>query len=107
RRLVARLLEKDPARRPADAAEVADALAGPPRRLRLLPIVAVSAAARAGTAVLVWQAARPRPEWRPITRELRPGLDEDIRHASFSPDGTQIAYASERSGGWRLYLDGI
>ncbi len=54
--LILRLLEKDPARRPADAAQVATALAGPPQRWRRVAVVALLAAAFGG---VVWIVLAP------------------------------------------------
>jgi hypothetical protein len=100
RKLVARLLEKDPARRPASAEEVAAALAGPRRGRR------VGIAAAAGVALLAAAlvATRPGRAWQPEIREL-PVSDENAYAPTFSPDGKSIAYVSNRDGAYRAYVE--
>src|SRR5262249_35071333 len=99
RQLVARLLEKDPARRPARAAAVAAALAPAPRRRGVRVTLVLFGIAAAG--LVGWRASR-KPEWRPAIRELRPESEEEVGFAAFSPDATEVAYTSTRSGAWRL-----
>jgi serine/threonine protein kinase len=94
--LILRLLEKDPERRPADAAQVATALDGPPRRARRIAVLGLLAAAFGG---VVWLLARPQPEWRPLLRDIVPTYEESAKWVSFSPDGKLIAYMSDRDNG--------
>ncbi len=107
--LILRLLAKDPARRPADAAQVATALDGPPRRWRRVAVVALLAAAFGGVGWIVWRLARPTPEWRPIVRDVVPTYDENANSMVVSPDGKLIAYFSTRdhSGHIRIYVDSL
>ncbi len=89
--VIARLLEKDPAGRFADAPALVAALAGPrSRRPRVAAVgLGVVALVAAG---LAWRALRLRPEWRPVVRELQPSYEENSEEPVFSPDGTLIAY---------------
>ena len=97
RRVVALLLEKDPARRPATAEEVAAALAVATRRRGwVLGLIVVAAAA---VAVVVAQLS-PSHRWQAEIREL-PVYDEDSDAPAFSPDGKLIAYDSDREPGFR------
>jgi hypothetical protein len=102
RRLVAQLLEKDPARRPPSADAVAAALSPGPSRWRLVAVVAALVAVAAAGLVL-----RTRAGWRPVVRELHPGSEEENGYPAFSPDGTSIAYGSNRSGEWRITIESL
>jgi dipeptidyl aminopeptidase/acylaminoacyl peptidase len=101
RRLVARLLEKEPARRPISADSVAGALArlGRARRLALL---AAAAAAGLVAALAFW----PAREWQAQIRDL-PAYDEDSDAPVFSPDGTHFAYRTNREGTSRLFVEAL
>lgn len=102
-RLILRLLEKDPARRYRSAREVEVALAGPPyRRWAIGGVVVVAAAALLANSLYL--SRRARPEWRAHLREL-PAWDENADMPSFSPDGTKLAYLSDRDGDWRIYVE--
>jgi hypothetical protein len=58
---------------------------------------------------LAWRALQPRPEWRPVVRELQPSYEENSDEPVFSPDGTVIAYHSdrERPGHYRIYVESL
>ncbi len=107
--LILRLLEKDPARRPADAAQVAAALAGPPQRWRHVARLALLAAAFAGVALLVWRLGRPPagPDWVPVPMGNF-DVQQGIRYVSINRDGTTLAsvigreiWVEPRAGGGR------
>jgi serine/threonine protein kinase len=106
--VIARLLEKDPARRFPDARALLAALAPPRPRWPRVAAVGVAVVAL-GAAGLTWHALRPRPEWRPVVRELQPSYEENSDAPVFSPDGTLIAYGSdrERANHWRIYVDSL
>ena len=106
--IIARLLEKDPARRFPDARALLAALAGPRSRWPRVAAVGVGVVALVA-AGLAWRALRPRPEWRPVVRELQPAYDENADEPQFSPDGTLIAYISDReqAGQYRVYVDAL
>jgi sugar lactone lactonase YvrE len=65
-------------------------------------VVGVLVAAAAGAYGIIRGAARP--EWRPEVHDLGPVFDENGDAVAFSPDGSQIAYNSDRDGGFRVYL---
>ena len=104
---VRRLLEKDPARRPVDAAAAMElALRRPHKRmLAAAGIVVAALAIVAG----VWFVARSRhpAAWRPRLVEVLPRVDENFAELSISPDGTQVAFDSDRdqrNGTFRIYV---
>jgi Tol biopolymer transport system component len=101
RRAVARLLEKDPAKRPASADEVVAALADPPRRhARWLVAGLVVAAAAVGAIAL-----RPVRHFQAQVVEL-PSYFENSDFPALSPDGKLYAYQSDREarGRFRVYV---
>ncbi len=104
-RLIRRLLERDPARRPSSAREVAAALAGPSRRWMAVAAIAAALVAALAGAVAALHAHRARA-WQPHLVEL-PAWDENADMPSFSPDGRRIAYLSDRDGAWRIYVEPI
>ncbi len=104
--LILRLLEKDPARRPADAAEVSAALSGPPprwlgRRRRVIAAAAVVAAMAAvgGSLALRHRSAPPQPRWAPVLL-----AHEHLGHPSvagtISRDGTTLVFMSSTGEIW-------
>src|SRR5262249_45963976 len=104
--VVARLLERDPARRYPDTGAVLAALAGP-RRRRILYLGGTLGVAVLGVAILARPALSPRP-WQPALREL-PALEENSSSPALSPDGKLFAYASDRDipGHFRIYLESL
>jgi Tol biopolymer transport system component len=117
-RLVLSLLEKDPTRRPRDANAVIAALAGPTKRKRL-PIVlcAVVVLAIAVTVAFAWrghgkgatslpQEKAPPPAWHAEVKDHTPIYEENSNGPEISPDGTQLAYESDRdeAGKFRVYV---
>jgi Tol biopolymer transport system component len=116
-RAVRRLLAKEPADRPADAAAALALLAGPPRRGRRPLLVAGGLAAAAAGGVVFWLATRdragapvppsaPAPEWRPAVVEPQPAYEENGEAPAISPDGRWLALAGdrERTGHFRIYV---
>jgi Tol biopolymer transport system component/tRNA A-37 threonylcarbamoyl transferase component Bud32 len=105
--IIARLLEKLPERRFADARSVLAALAGPRRRWPRLAAVGLGIAALAAAAASF--AHRPAREWRPTIRELQPAHEENSDAPRWSPDGRSIAYFSDRdhTGHFRIYIDSL
>jgi serine/threonine protein kinase len=104
---IARLLEKPPERRFADARAVLAALAGPRRRWPRLAAVGLGIAA-VGMAAAFF-AHRLSREWRPVIRELQPAYEENSDAPRWSPDGRSIAYFSDRdhTGHFRIYVDSL
>jgi Tol biopolymer transport system component len=109
---IARLLEKEPARRPADVAAALVLLGGPDVRRRrrwVAPVAAAGVLLAAGGAIAL-VATRHRSSTkvprRGVTVEMLPTYDENSDCAAFSPDGTLLAYPSdrERTGWFRIYL---
>jgi Tol biopolymer transport system component len=105
-RVVARLLKKEPALRPADAEEVAAQLRGPGRRRAwALAGAVVLASAAAGAALIATRTARP---WRPAISQL-PVHDENCDSLAISPDGERFAFSSDREtrGHFRVYVGAV
>ncbi len=113
-RAVARLLEKDPDRRPADAAATLALLAGP-RRHRLGGLLVAGALVASGVAGAVLrpgsgggdQATLPAPApWTPRMVEPQPSFEENAERAAISPDGRSVAVPSDREqpGRMRVYV---
>ncbi len=103
-RLVMRLLDKERERRPASARATEIALHGPYRRWRRFGAGALLAAVAVAGGALYGQHRAHRPEWRPHIRELR-AWDENADLPAISPDGTRLAYLSDRDGLWRIYVE--
>ncbi len=107
--VVRRLLEKDPARRPRDAAAViALAMYRPYRRWLIAGAIAVGVVAIGAGVSFV--RARTRPPWRPVLVEVLPRVDENLAELSISPDGTQLAFDSDRdqrNGAFRIFVGPI
>ncbi len=103
-RVVARMLATDPAARPQDATEVRRLLDGP-RRRRIAIAAAIAGAAVTAVAVVavvkVMTQPAPRRTWTPLVQELEPAYDENVDTIAFSPDGTRLAFSSDRErSGW-------
>ncbi|HUQ06700.1 MAG TPA: protein kinase [Kofleriaceae bacterium] len=98
-RAVMRMLAPDPDARPQDAAALKRLLAGP-RRYGLAIATAVAGALVTAVAVVavVTVVTRPVPRrtWKPLIQELEPAYDENVDSVAFSPDGTRIAFSSDR-----------
>ncbi len=73
--------------------ELEHAARGPRRRRTAIAIGATTAIAAAALVVRPW--AGPG-EWRPEIRPVLPVYDEAIGGASISPDGTEVAFTSDR-----------
>jgi serine/threonine protein kinase len=109
-RLILDLLKKDPALRPANAGEVLQRLKGPqPRSRRALVGVGLLV-----LAVVVGVGASRFPkrnEWRPVVRELPSEFEENTGNPVLSPDGKQVAFASDRldreTGQWNLFVEDL
>jgi Tol biopolymer transport system component/predicted Ser/Thr protein kinase len=103
--LVCKLLDKDPAHRFADVQEVAEALQLPTerRRRRIAATVGALALAAAGGAALSQRLHAP-VEWRPRVVEQQPAYEENSDAVALSPDGTRVAFPSDRDGNWRIYV---
>jgi dipeptidyl aminopeptidase/acylaminoacyl peptidase len=101
--LVSRLLEKDPSRRPASAAEVAAELAGGRRHGGWF--LAGGALVLAAAAVVGLTQER---RWSPEIRALE-DYAENSDSPQFSPDGKLIAYTSDREerDRWRIYVEDL
>jgi serine/threonine protein kinase len=106
RRVIARLLEKDPSARFPTAKAAALALASPRRKRIVQATVIGSVLAVAAVALAVWP-RRPPPlspqQWRPALKGLS-SQDENLDKFSVSPDGKKIAVASTRGGNWDIWL---
>jgi serine/threonine protein kinase len=116
------LLEKDPARRPANVEAAMRLFVDPAkrdavpelrrRRSRRPWVILASAIAAALTAVaVIVVATRDRTPkhaaaWTPALRELMPSFDENSDPPAMSPDGTQLAFISDREqpGYFRVYV---
>jgi serine/threonine protein kinase len=97
------LLEKDPARRPAQLAAVVDALAGgralPARRpWRWIAAGALLACAGAGVFVLTRSDPAREPAW--TRRTLRLDVDGIVYNPRVTNNGSQLFYG-DAAGGWR------
>jgi len=104
------MLAKDPDQRPPDIAAVHRLLAPARRGRRRLAITAATAgvagiAAVAAAMVFGAREAPARREWTPKLA-LLPVYDENSFWPVYSPDGTRIAYESdrERTGSYRVYV---
>ena len=102
--LVKRLLAKDPEQRPSDA-ELARALA--PRRPRIVVVVAALGVALVTLGVVAVIPHRPMASWRPDTRDIDPEIEEYAGTPTWSPDGASLAFASNRGGSMRVYVEPI
>ena len=96
-RRIARCLDPDPARRPVRVT-LARRRARWPLALALLAIAVVAG--------VLLARGRAAPEWRPVLRDVAAD-DEYTVDPVFSPDGTRLAYASNRSGRWRIYVQSL
>jgi hypothetical protein len=109
--LVGRLLDRDPAKRPgaAEVVRILERRRDRPDRLLIVggALVAVGLAGVVLANVLASGGARrpiPRAAWSPIVRNHEPIFEEYATAPSVSPDGKQIAYASDRDGKMRVYV---
>ena len=108
RAVILRCMATDPSLRFASATDVAKALAGeePSRRSRAVRRagVAIAGFVLASALALLWRdRSRPAsaPPPTPVQVTTSSGLDV---FPSFSPDGKSLAYASDRNGGFRIYV---
>ncbi|HEY5920064.1 MAG TPA: protein kinase, partial [Kofleriaceae bacterium] len=98
-RHVERLVDPDRDRRPWHANLT------PPRKRWAVVVLAIAAAA-AIAAVAVLLIGRASVPWRPVLRDVGKG-DEYTFQPVFSPDGSRIAYASNRAGPWRIFVESL
>jgi Tol biopolymer transport system component/tRNA A-37 threonylcarbamoyl transferase component Bud32 len=105
RKLLARGLKTDPAERWPSLVALLDAIERAWRRPRRIAIAAAVVAVVALGALGVRLLLRPAP-WQPAIVDL-PAFEENSDGAAISPDGTRIAYASDReeTGVFRLYVE--
>lgn len=106
---ILRCLERDPARRFASASDVVEALrgdgAGRARRTRFALAAVALVAAVAAAALLRGRGPSEAGAWRASVQVTSStGLDA---FADFSPDGKAIAYSSDRSGSFEVYVRGL
>jgi hypothetical protein len=104
--LVARMLEKDPARRPASAADVGRVLAAAGKRPRKGIWVAAAALAAVAAVAVALLPARRAPGWQARIVDL-PAYDENADTPDISPDGSLMAYPSDREqrDHFRIYVE--
>jgi Tol biopolymer transport system component/predicted Ser/Thr protein kinase len=106
RHVLARGLSHDPAARWPSLDALLAAIERAWARPRRVAMALGTATGLAGLAAAALVAVRGgRPEWRPELVDL-PAFEENSNGAAFSPDGTRIAYDSDRDrAGWfRLYV---
>jgi len=94
--IVRRLLARDAADRPRDAAEVAALLDRSKRRRIVLAAIAVGAALVVASTAWVVARSNKVHTWRPVLTEVLPQVDENFAELSISPDGKRIAFDSDR-----------
>jgi dipeptidyl aminopeptidase/acylaminoacyl peptidase len=114
--LVMEMLALDPAARPADGKAVAArlgasdapalgassasmsavAVPAPSRRWPWIVAGASVVAVAGGVAFALARRHDAAPPWHAAIREMEPAYDENIETPVFSPDGTRLAYASDR-----------
>jgi Tol biopolymer transport system component len=121
RDLLRRCLQKDPQRRLHDIAdarlEIEDAAAEPSpevpaavapvrREARLAAIAATALVSAALAAFVVWRLLGRAPAARPpqVTRLARITHTSRSEWPAWSPDGSLLAYASDRSGNFEIYV---
>jgi Tol biopolymer transport system component len=100
-RAVQAMIAHDAAARPRDAAAVLRLLDAPARRRRWMAVgaavVGVTAAAVAvGVTVAGGRGAGTRKVWVPAIQEIEPAFDENVDSVAWSPDGTRLAFSSDR-----------
>ncbi len=104
--VVRRCLETDPAHRFRSAADVARVVSGEPGLSRRRVLTLSAATALVGLAAVAAWLGRDRHARGPFVPSpmqvtTSSGLDA---FPSFSPDGQELAYASDRSGSFQLYV---
>ncbi len=102
--VILRCLERDPARRFPSAAEALEALRPPSwKRRALLGLAALAVLAILGSGLLAWR-ERHRLRFGPLKSvqvTTSTGLD---LFPALSPDGQRVAFSSDRSGAFELYV---
>jgi dipeptidyl aminopeptidase/acylaminoacyl peptidase len=108
-RIVLKAVEKDRAQRYQSAAELRadlEELRQKPKAARwplaALAVLLLAVAAAIGVRVVATRAAEPVMEAAPLTTQ--PGRE---RHPSFSPDGTQVAFAWDAHGSFDIFRKAI
>ena len=109
RRSLERALATAPEARFPSMDALIEALVQDPRSRRRRVFAVIAAVSLTATALAAgWLAAADDParRWTPEVVEILPAYDEEISYPSISPDGTQVAFASNRarSGRYRAYL---
>jgi Tol biopolymer transport system component len=103
--LITRLLQKDPAARPASANEVLALLDAPRRARRRLTVAGAAVFALAVASLVTWRATRRPPAWRPDIVERQPSYEENANLPIISPDGKWLAYTSDREGEGGIFVE--
>ena len=73
--------------------------------LGVLAVVALTGTGVGGIAAYRATRAARQAQWKPILSELEPVYDEDSLRVEASPDGERLAFDSNRSGGFRVYVE--
>ena len=115
RAVIARLLTEERDKRYRNSRELLRALAGPRRKpwrfsLRTLGAGVLLGGVLLGLGGLGWSTLRRRRgheerAWRPVVEERLPAYEEAATPPTLSPDGQWLAYATDRDGPPRVYVE--